>query len=149
MNATGFHWYDANCLCISLQVFVIGMLIWVTVMGGDRWPFSDYPMFSDYRNPPVVRDFQLRFQMPEGAFRGFPKEAAHLPDQFQRAFHAVWPASPTANTVVLDFWKKACLFDPGLEKAQVLQVNLRVAQISPHGGVSLAEKAVHSVALPT
>ena len=135
-------------ICIGLQMFVIGMLVWVTLMGGDRWPFSNYPMFSDYRNPAVVRDFHLRFQLPDGKFRGFSEDAAHLPDEFHRAFRAVWPAASAANTLALDFWKKACLFDPSLEKARAIEVNLSLAQIGPNGRVSVAEKIVHFVALP-
>lgn len=135
--------------CFGVQIAVVGLLVWTTVAGRDLWPFSHYPMFSEYQEGRGERVFQLRCHFSNGCGAVIPANAGSLAEEFSRAFQRYWsgatPDGSAQRQLALDFWRKTCRYEPLFVSAVRIEVVLRAAMIAKTGKITVAEKIVCSV----
>lgn len=116
-------------------LIVIGGLTFVTLRGKDAWPFSAYPMFAIYRDPPIVLYYFLRATMNDGTVADLSFDNSANSEAFPNAFGAAWAESPSleeeapCRNLVETSLRRWARSEPQIAQAQNVQVIVRIARI--------------------
>lgn len=114
---------------------VISGLTFVTLRGKDAWPFSAYPMFAIYRDPPLVLYYFLRTTSNDGAVADLLFDNSVDSEAFHNAFGAAWAGSPSLEEeapcrhLVESFLRNWARSELQIAQAQSVQVIVRIARI--------------------
>jgi len=65
---------------------LLAVLVWISVVGRDRWPFSCYPMFSIKMDDRHLSVFSVALDQGEGGITRWKPEFHRLPRAFDKAF---------------------------------------------------------------
>lgn len=137
-------------VALSFCALVLGFCLWVTITGRDAWPFSAYPMFSEYRAPAITAFHRLRF-VRDGGAEDLTQTDSGLADDFDRAFAALWRSTssegrgPQCTVLLRSYWRAASVLRPSLREARRLEVILRSAVLTEEQPISVVEQSIFAI----